>query len=403
MDVANKVASIVTSGRGVRDRHPSGTFRAEAADTRRPLRAWNRHASFHVLAPQWNPRGAAIDTLRGVAVILMVAGHVIGGTAQEGLQVATESAWRHSYDLFADIRMPLFTALSGFVYGLRPLRSPRHFGHFVWRKQRRLLIPLLTVGTAFALVQALMPGTNTDTAVSDVWRVWVFGTAHFWFLQSIFIILVVLSFADAVGWLATARRVLHWAGTAAVLSVVVHIPQQWDIFSVGGAFRLAPFFLLGYLFSAHALEVRRLGGWLLGTTAALFVVRCAEVFNFVHLAPLVDSSLGVLLGMAAVSALIAFRESLAWRPLALLGYFSFAIYLFHVFGTASTRIAMTRVGVESDAVVFATALSAGIALPILIAVVLGRSAWASWTFLGQRDAPAHRSSQSGAPLSGRVS
>lgn len=66
-------------------------------------------------------RDVPIDSLRGVAILLMVAGHVIGADESLGMGVGPHSGWRFGYDLLVDLRMPLFTALSGLVYGLRPL------------------------------------------------------------------------------------------------------------------------------------------------------------------------------------------------------------------------------------------------------------------------------------------
>ena len=63
---------------------------------------------------------AAIQALRGVAVILMVAGHVIG-IGDRGLRVADDSFWSYLYLSLADIRMPLFTLISGYVYAMVPV------------------------------------------------------------------------------------------------------------------------------------------------------------------------------------------------------------------------------------------------------------------------------------------
>ena len=36
----------------------------------------------------------SIDTLRGIAVIFMVAGHVVGAEADDGMQAPDDSPWR---------------------------------------------------------------------------------------------------------------------------------------------------------------------------------------------------------------------------------------------------------------------------------------------------------------------
>lgn len=326
-------------------------------------------------------RDVAVDSLRGLAIILVVAGHVIGG-----MRVAEDSAWFLSTELLVDVRVPLFTALSGFVFGLRPLPPLPSSGYrrFLWAKTRRLLVPLLTVGTLYALLQALVPGTNGDTAVTDVWRVYVYGLGPYWFLQAIFLVFLVVGLADALGWLSRPRNALMAIAVTTPMSMFLRVPEEWDLFSVNGLFSLLPFFLLGHLFSAHFREIGS-PRWLLAIAAVgLFALRCAEVFDWVRLPPALDAALSVLLGIAAISALLAFRASLAWKPLAVLGYFSFGIYLLHPFGATPVRMVLTQAGMALEPVVFLAALITALALPVVFEVTLGRVGWISWAFLGQR-------------------
>lgn len=98
-----------------------------------------------------------IETLRGFACVLLVLYHVIGADPSNGLRV-NEGPVRLMNDALAYVRMPLFTFLSGMVYGLRPFGGDTR--RFVIGKCRRLLIPMFVVGTLFAVVQALTPGAT---------------------------------------------------------------------------------------------------------------------------------------------------------------------------------------------------------------------------------------------------
>jgi uncharacterized membrane protein len=66
---------------------------------------------------------ARVQTLRGLACLLLVAFHTVGSTAASGLHVPDDSRYREFTNLFVHLRMPLFTFLSGLVYAYRPLRS----------------------------------------------------------------------------------------------------------------------------------------------------------------------------------------------------------------------------------------------------------------------------------------
>src|SRR3954451_22202707 len=87
------------------------------------------------------------DTVRGIACLMLVAYHVVGGTRASGMGVGAGSYYRI---LIVDgpvlVRMPMFTFLSGFVYAYRPVRNGE-VGTFVTKKVRRLLIPMVVVST----------------------------------------------------------------------------------------------------------------------------------------------------------------------------------------------------------------------------------------------------------------
>src|SRR5215218_2846640 len=175
----------------------------------------------------------------------MVAGHVIGSTGQRGLRVEDDSLWRLFYVGLEDLRMPLFTAISGFVYALRPVRAMSGYPALVRGKGRRLLPPLLTVGLLVFGMQLVIPGVNQRPEPTDIWRMVVYEFAHLWFLQAIFLIFLVVGLLDATGRL---DRMGQWGVALAVactVHVLVLIPDRANLFSANGALRLLPFFLLG--------------------------------------------------------------------------------------------------------------------------------------------------------------
>lgn len=326
----------------------------------------------------------SIESLRGLAAILMVAGHVIGSDAARGMAVGDDSGWRLFYVLLEDIRMPLFAALSGFVYAFRPVTDGGGYGSMMWGKVRRLLVPLVTVGTLFVLLQSVIPGANADGG--ELWRLYVYGVGHFWFLQAIFLVFLIVGLLDLIGALG---RTVWWAliTTAAIaLSVVVSGPQAWDVFSFSEALWLLPFFLLGYGTHRH---VANPPPWFLPVTAAVafvgvYAVRVFVVADVVAL----DTSLlridRVLIGFSAVALLLLARDRIRVPALAWLGPFAFAIYLLHVFGSAAARIGLELLGIHNEWIVFFVCMLAALALPILFETTLGRISWVSWTFLGQR-------------------
>lgn len=327
----------------------------------------------------------AIETLRAVAIVLMVAGHVIGGTAADGLQLSDGSVGRWVYVGLEDIRMPLFTVLSGFVYARRPTRRAT-YDVMLLGKVRRLLVPLLTVGSVFFLMQIAVPGTNSPSRVSEIWMVPLYGYGPYWFLLSIFLIFAVVGLLDVVHALDSIRT---WAAAVVVsgAAYVLISPDGLSLFSISGALRLLPFFLIGYglhRFGSPTADSPRMFAGIAALLTVLYAARIATVVGDRGLAPVSTRALGLVVGVAAVVLLMALRHRLSAPPLAWLGQFSFAVYLLHVFGAAGSRILLDRVGVSSPVLIFVVALVVAIAVPVAFELTLGRVRMISWAVLGQR-------------------
>src|SRR4051794_33396628 len=180
------------------DRSGQWTLRGKVRSRHRPARVISPGTSNPVVsgmvkripaaygAPVRKDRG--VQSLRGVAVLLMVAGHVIGSSGEDGLTVGDDSWWRVSYLAPEGPRMPVLAVLSGFVYAYRPTRGAEDARRLLRGKVRRLLIPYLTVGIAFVLVQMVTPGTNYQAGPAELPGDFLMGVAHLWFLQAIFLI-----------------------------------------------------------------------------------------------------------------------------------------------------------------------------------------------------------------------
>lgn len=125
----------------------------------------------------------------------MVAGHVIGADPTSGLEATEHTSWRYLYRALEDVRMPLFTIISGYVYALRPVRgAPGLPGR---GKCRRLVIPIRRrqYGEIVAIDQLC-------------------------FLQAIFLIFVVVGVLDASKIVLDASKMLSsprgWRGALSV-------------------------------------------------------------------------------------------------------------------------------------------------------------------------------------------
>jgi fucose 4-O-acetylase-like acetyltransferase len=317
-------------------------------------------------------RDIHIDTLRGMACIFLVAYHVVGTGASNGLGIES-GIYREASDLLAYVRMPLFTFLSGVVYAYRPFREG--VIDFLKGKSRRLLIPMLVVGTIFAILKSITPGANGD--IANWFTLHIIPVAHYWFLSAQFLIFMVMVPLEKVG---AFDRVggFFFVLFGAILLYFSGIDTQY--FSISGAIYLFPFFLLGMGVSRFKWGAAR--AKLISTVLCLVSL---GVFTALHISGELDGAgrtdTGLLLGSIACLAL--YYSSFRINSLAIIGGYSYSIYLFHVFFTAGTRILLYQLGIEDTNIVFVISMVMGVSGPIVVEMVLGGFNLSRLLFLGQ--------------------
>jgi fucose 4-O-acetylase-like acetyltransferase len=325
---------------------------------------------------QSDKRNIRIDSLRGLACLLLVLYHVVGGTSGSGLNLDRSHALVLFNELLGYLRMPLFSLLSGYVYARRPFRQDA--SAFVAGKARRLLIPMLVVGTAFALLQAATPGSNSQ--VADWHMLHILPVAHYWFLQSLFIIFMAILALERFDALVSTPRFAAVFGVAAVMFVAEPLPV---FFGLAGAVYLFPFVLFGLWCGRFARNEQLDQGLLLRVAATVLVLASLHAVLVEQALPGNRSLTGLALGCGA--CLLLLRSGIESTSLASLGRYSFAIFLFHPVGSAASRILLTKAGFTSLYVLVPAGMVVGLAssvwlaqqiknLPFLARWVLGESA-----------------------------
>jgi glucan biosynthesis protein C len=327
----------------------------------------------------------SVETLRGAAIILVVMGHVIGSAADGGMKVADDSGWRHLYFTFAYLRMPLFTVISGWVYALFPVSIDK-FLDFSIKKVRRIILPMMFVGTAYFLLQYIVPGTNKTGVLSEIWRIYVFPYTLYWYLPSLFLVFILVGFLDSFKQLSGFRLWLIYTVLAFVFLTVrdMIIPESApNFFSYKGAIYLFPFFLVGVGLQRfnEFISNRYFTGLLMIVFFAGLVVQQLGWYEIIQYNLDKKSGLGLMIGLSGTMLLFRLKWKVSW--LIYFGSYAYSIFLFHSFGTAAGRIALNRFGITYDLLIFTISLIVGMVLPIIAEMVFDRFGLTRVLFLGR--------------------
>lgn len=321
-----------------------------------------------------NKKNLSIETLRGAAILLVVIGHVIGSAPDGGMKIDFPHPLRYLYIWIDYIQMPLFTAIAGWVYALKPFSASSSFKSFAKKKAMRLLLPMAVVGTLYFVVQYFTPGTNGKGNINDIWRIYVFPYTVYWYLPSLFLIFMIQWWADKC---RCMNNVKNW-GVCLLIALLLCIAERylipWEVpnlFSFKGALNQLPYFVVG-------VGVQRLSTSLykrcLNAVYVICIVIGIILLQFEWFYPLTGKLWYEFLQPIWVFATLILLLRLKWknRFLSWLGGYAYSIYLLHSFGTSGGRIILKMLGMKSTIFIFSFATFIAVFGPILADRVCSR-------------------------------
>ncbi|NRA51320.1 MAG: acyltransferase [Phaeodactylibacter sp.] len=344
----------------------------------------------------------SVETLRGFAIILVVMGHVIGSASDGGMKVADDSGWRYLYFTFEYIRMPLFTVISGWVYSLRPV-SIGNYKDFTTKKIRRIIFPMAFVGTAYFLLQYIVPGTNKTGNLADIWQIYIFPYTLYWYLPSLFLVFLTVGLIDAFKGLEKLGQWVFWTAFAFALLYMRNrfIPEtSLNYFSYKGGIYLFPYFMIGV--GIHRFKSVFDNVWFNRVVGLIFFITLIiqQLVWFDVIQYDLDNGTGRLIGVSGTILMFRLKWKVDW--LIYFGSFAYSIYLFHSFGTAGGRIVLKSLGVTHDIPIFLFSLAVGMLAPILAEKVLDRWGITRMLFLGRSYKPRKKKEDVPKPVVGQT-
>jgi len=257
-------------------------------------------------------RHMRVDEVRGLACILVVVFHAVGSDP-----ALANTAIAYLMQSFVFVRMPLFIAITGYLYGRqrghRPL-TPRGWA----RRTGRLAPPFLLASLiCCAIDQVAGRGFHLGDALS-------FGAWHLWYLQALAMLLMIACLLDMTGRIEN-RHLWIVAGTALCVSAS-GLFADIRLFSIGRAIVLLPFFYTGAAIAAGGISRPHRNAIYAAGAAGMLL----HLLSLAGMAPIWATS-SLVAGAVGIAGFVAIGSMMPSSTLfRRLGAYSLPIYLWHL-------------------------------------------------------------------------
>jgi fucose 4-O-acetylase-like acetyltransferase len=304
-----------------------------------------------------------VDHARGIGIILVVLGHVLGGLYKPGL-FPNETLLRWIVYTLYTFHMPMFFFLAG-LNARHSLR--RGASSFLAGKVTTIAYPYVLWSLIQGSTIMLMAGAaNNPITPGDLAAIWYRPIGQFWFLYALMICHVVASVvtrqAVMMGLAISGFIIFSWLHDPPDLALTLH---HFAFYVIG---RYAPDAMI-------RSPIRPLAGWLawVGLVAAFAVAAAIDGSQFGLHPNGVTALPATVFGIAAVILLSKLLNPRWVRWLAAIGTTSMTIYILHILAGSGMRIAMMKLHVPPWPWVYLIAgTAAGVLLPMLAHVTLRR-------------------------------
>lgn len=316
-------------------------------------------------------RLAWIDSSRGLAIALVVLGHVISNSTSA--RVLTGKTWQFVYDFIYAFHMPLFFFLSGYLQKFDFSEGMRHSCRRWFAKFLGLAIPYVVFSTLYVMSKVVF--SHTDAVLHPVTAASLLGMAirpisEYWFLYALLVLECLynasLALLSACKQSRFSRPMLLALFGAGVLCYCFDPLQGTALAGLRKALKFMPFFFAGTLtHGCFDLPARNI---LFSCLAATFSV-CLYVFKFTH--PVFGPTGALLLAFSMIVLIASGTHFLGGGgTLGMLGKNTMPIYLIHPFVLVPGRLLLFKMGVRNEwlYVVALTCLST--ALPLILQICL---------------------------------
>ena len=313
-----------------------------------------------------------IDLVKGIAIVLVVIGHMLRGFTSSGMYSEYKNIFTYIDYTIYSFHMPLFFIISGALFkNAKKLENMNQYLFFIKRKVILLVMPYFIFSWIQIVIKLIMSNSvNNKVNIMDFFTIIFSPIEQFWFLYSLMIIFIIMGFIDI------RIKSGHIKLIIVILSFLVANCTIIDLGILGNAMSNMIYFYIGEKIIENKDKIKINNNMLIISLLLIYIILNLVIYNFEFSQDILIISRLIMAVVASLTIIIIcqriqYNYKSIISVFKILGKHSMAIYLLHIILGSGIRIILLKLSINSLIVQVVLGLIFAIIMPILLEKIYG--------------------------------
>ena len=307
-----------------------------------------------------------IDLVRGVAIVLVVLGHIITNGQSSG--ILQENLWLKVHDIVYSFHMPLFFFISGYLAKYVKEEFKTNTKRFL-RKEICLIIPYVVFSFLYLTSKVLFAGSCAvvhSTSLSELFYIGIKPIGEYWFLYALIVFNIVGYMIDVINIISKGKEFRFLLLIIWIIGIAYSFTRILGDISLSGLSRCLPY-LHYYIAGNIVKEFRLIHEKILNEWVSLGLGLISVILLYYKLfRGLSNNEMTIFTAYIIISFIISVFAQCECKSMEYIGSNTMPIYLLHVFTIVVFKICWDRLNLNAEVlfVFFSTIIS--VAMPLIV-------------------------------------
>ena len=307
-----------------------------------------------------------IDLVKGIAIGLVVIGHMLRGFVSSGMYSEYKNIFIYIDYTIYSFHMTLFFIISGALFkNSKKLENMNQYFLFIKKKVILLAIPYFVFSWIQIVIKLIMSNSvNNKVNIMDFFTIIFNPIEQFWFLYSLMIIFIIMGFIDIKIKSEQIKFIII------ILSFLLANYTIIDLGILGNAISNIIYFYIGEKIIENKERIK-INNNIIISLLALYIILNLAIYNFKFSQNILIISRFIMAVVASLTIItickkFQYNDKNIIYVFKILGKHSMAIYLLHIILGSGIRIVLLKLSINSLIVQVILGLIFAIIIPILL-------------------------------------